>query len=643
LEEFRLGSRTLQPHRQLLADGQRVALGKRALDILSVLAEARGEIVTKDELLEAVWPDVTVEENALQVHIVALRKALGPEADRLETIRGVGYRLNPDNSSEPVGALQDPAREPIAFDDSGEAVRSKTTKPAPQASLGRWLSRPRHLALGLAATVGLLFAAWAIIGGDLPSRSEERVPLVVRALVASGSGDPTEVALATGITDELIVRLRRIPELRVATARSDGSAPSEAFSSAYIVEGNIRSDGNQLRVTVRLTDDRGEIQWSQTFERRMADLFEVQEQIASNVANTLGVSLDVGVRSTAYGGTDNPEAYAAYVQGLVHLLDFDQTITQRHFERAIELDPDFVQAHANLAATYGNRIYTAASKAEADRMLAEMDSISARALKVNPELWIGNAARAWFEVTRKNLRPAEKLMRRVVELDEGNDPDLKDNLTQYWLTTGRNRKALAYDEAKSDIDPIHELAARTTFILMMNGRYDEAINLFDRLYANDKTGLQAFMFHVFWARILAGKEAEAMDFAQGLSMPNLAAAAEVVRTFDFREIGTMNLPQLRGWANERYGQGGQFQVGNLAFAAAYRGHDALAVNLLRIAFERPGGYALFYLWYPVLVETRKTDAFEDLVTDLGFVEVWRESGDWGDFCKPVSPDEIACQ
>ena len=65
MDEFRLGSRTLQPHRQLLAEGQHVHLGKRALDILSVLAEANGEIVTKDELLAAVWPGVIVEENAL--------------------------------------------------------------------------------------------------------------------------------------------------------------------------------------------------------------------------------------------------------------------------------------------------------------------------------------------------------------------------------------------------------------------------------------------------------------------------------------------------------------------------------------------------------------------------------------------------
>ena len=94
MDEIRLGTRTLQPHRQLLVNGRREPIGKRALDILSVLAEAGGGIVTKDELLDAVWPGVTVEENALQVHIVALRKALGPEAERLKTIRGVGYTID---------------------------------------------------------------------------------------------------------------------------------------------------------------------------------------------------------------------------------------------------------------------------------------------------------------------------------------------------------------------------------------------------------------------------------------------------------------------------------------------------------------------------------------------------------------------
>ena len=644
MDEFQLGSRTLQPRRQLLAGGERVPIGKRALDILSVLAEARGAIVTKDELLDAVWPGVTVEENALQVHVVALRKALGPDADRLETVRGVGYRLAPDSAVPEAAALAaDSAAQAVASPEAPKPSAPPRAVEAERRTLGIRSGRPLHLALVVAGVIGLLVAAWAILGGGMPTERDSRVPVVVRALTASGSGDPMEAALASGITDELIVRLRRIPELQVATARTDGSAPSTAFAQAHVVDGNIRSDGEQLRVTVRLTDHQGEILWSETFDRKLADIFDVQEQIASNIANTLSVSLDVGVRSIAYGGTNNPEAYSAYVQGLIHLLDFDQTVTQRHFERAIELDPDFIQAHANLAATYGNRINTAADRAEAERMIAEMGATSDRALKLNPDLWIGSAARGWYELTRKNLGAAERHMRRVVELDEGNDPQLKDNLSQYWLTTGRSRKALAYDSAKTAIDPIHEITGRTTFILMMNGRYPEAIELFDKLAADDMTGLEAFAFHIFWAHLLEGDDAEAMAFARDLNLPFITAAVEEMRDFDELGLETMSLAELRRWAHGTYGETGQYRVGHLGFAAARKGQERLAVDLMRLAFERPGGYALFYLWHPVLAKARKTDAFAELVEDLGFVEVWRQSGDWGDFCRPAGKDEIACQ
>ncbi|MEM6857202.1 MAG: winged helix-turn-helix domain-containing protein [Pseudomonadota bacterium] len=93
MDETRFGSHVLQPHRQLLKDEKRVALGPRALAIISVLASRMGEVVKKEELRDAVWPTYIVEENALQVHIASLRKALGEDAALLETIRGVGYEL----------------------------------------------------------------------------------------------------------------------------------------------------------------------------------------------------------------------------------------------------------------------------------------------------------------------------------------------------------------------------------------------------------------------------------------------------------------------------------------------------------------------------------------------------------------------
>jgi DNA-binding winged helix-turn-helix (wHTH) protein len=91
---YNIGRLTLHPHRELLDSGVPVAIGGRALDLLSVLAAAEGGVVSKDELLAQVWNATIVEENALQAQVSAARKALGNEAARLVTVHGRGYRLN---------------------------------------------------------------------------------------------------------------------------------------------------------------------------------------------------------------------------------------------------------------------------------------------------------------------------------------------------------------------------------------------------------------------------------------------------------------------------------------------------------------------------------------------------------------------
>ena len=96
----RFGRFLLDAHRhELLADGEPVRIGSRALDVLIVLAAANGDLVTKDELMSRVWPGVVVEENTLQFQISALRKALGPDRDFIKTISGRGYRFIADIST----------------------------------------------------------------------------------------------------------------------------------------------------------------------------------------------------------------------------------------------------------------------------------------------------------------------------------------------------------------------------------------------------------------------------------------------------------------------------------------------------------------------------------------------------------------
>ena len=93
IQEYSVGRFTLLPFRQLLRNGSAVAIRRKELDLLSVLAVAEGMLVTKDELMTAIWPGAIVEDNALQVHIASLRKLLDSDADLLSTVHGLGYRL----------------------------------------------------------------------------------------------------------------------------------------------------------------------------------------------------------------------------------------------------------------------------------------------------------------------------------------------------------------------------------------------------------------------------------------------------------------------------------------------------------------------------------------------------------------------
>src|ERR1700738_5331759 len=99
-DELAFGRFRLQPGRQLLLDGRPLSLGAKPLNILTVLVAAGGDLVTKNELIERVWPGTVAEENALQAHISALRNVLGEDGGRIATVPGRGYRF--DDPIEPV-------------------------------------------------------------------------------------------------------------------------------------------------------------------------------------------------------------------------------------------------------------------------------------------------------------------------------------------------------------------------------------------------------------------------------------------------------------------------------------------------------------------------------------------------------------
>ena len=236
---FRIGALVLHPDRQLLKDGQRLPLGSKALALLSVLAEARGAMVTKDELMVAVWPGVIVEENAIQVHIAALRKALGEEAPRLTTIRGLGYRLE----------AGPPAAEPAAG--------------------------PEHAA---AHTV------LAVLPFD------------------NLSSDPELTFFCDGVSEEILTRITRHARLTAIGRTSsfqfrgaDKALAGSRLKASHVLDGSIQRAGGRIRVTAHLLDCATQSSlWSQRFDRDLEDIFAVQDEIAEAIAAALELEFAAG-------------------------------------------------------------------------------------------------------------------------------------------------------------------------------------------------------------------------------------------------------------------------------------------------------------------------------------------------------------
>ena len=488
--------------------------------------------------------------------------------------------------------------------------------------------------------VALLLAAigaWAIFGGDNRPGSGDRIPVVVRQLTATTSGDQTEAALASGITDELIERLRRVQDLRVATAAPDGSAPSDAFRTAYIIDGTIRTSGERVRVAVRLLDARGEVLWSQTFDRRLVDLFEVQELIAANVGDALSVSLDVGADSSKYGGTDNPEAFAAFLQfqagsGLVR---------NRFLERAVALDPHYGKALTALVVSDGVQANRAPTRREALALLARMDEVTTRMVAANPDLWLTHVARGYYYANRRDFLAADASFRRAEDLNPGVGTGPWGEVGAWDLNMGRTRKALSLSESMEIIDPVYRRSPTRLWLYHMLGRHRDTIELYDWLAVNNPRSVAQGNPYAFWSHLLLLGEADAIEFARANNMSEVADDFEDFKA-DLPRLSRMSPTELQAWAHRRYGEGGLAPLAERAMMASYHRQPALALSLIRLALEGQGAYPMTVLWRPAMANARKTDQFEQLVADLGLVKVWRETGDWPDACRPVSAREITC-
>ena len=359
--------------RLLYRDGELVPLTAKVFDILLVFVQNSGRTLEKEEMMSKVWPDQFIEEGNLTRNVSTLRKALGETPDDhryIVTIPGRGYRFvaevsevaveNGNSNSQAVCAT----RASEAVGDSAEAAGIAETRAEAgdkwRAAFALRISALALIALGVAAIAYALF-----IREKRPSPHPTITSLVVLPL-ENLSGDPQQEYFAEGMTDALIGDLAKIGALRVISRTSamrykgaKKSLPEIAgeLKVDAVVEGTVQRSGDRLLIRAQLihaaTDQH---LWAENYERDVRDVLKTQSEVAQAIAREIKVVITPQEQARLASVRQvNPEAYEAYLNArYVWNKRTPETLKKaiEHFDRAINLDPNFAPAYAGLADTY---------------------------------------------------------------------------------------------------------------------------------------------------------------------------------------------------------------------------------------------------------------------------------------------------
>ncbi|HZQ25087.1 MAG TPA: winged helix-turn-helix domain-containing protein [Terriglobales bacterium] len=489
-KHFRFGAFRLYPEENLLLrNGTPVPLQPKTFDILVYLVANAGHLITRDELMKAVWPDSFVEETNLTVNISLLRKALGNAEDRqpyIETVPRKGYRFHgavtecdesPENeapSTAFTSAVSTPATDSpdIATPAGGipgvgsrEEDRTGITS-LPSRTAGATSTSSYRRIAWVTATIVLLAGAviylWSHVG---PRSTAVRASARSVAILPFQALDPApdDEYLGLGLADALITRLGNLHQLVVrpvgavrkyATAE-DPIAAGRQLGVESVMEGSVQRIGERTRVTARLLRvSDGEVIWAGKFDENFVDMFQVEDSISQELANALTVrSTDDERRRFTRAATGSGEAYQLYLHGRFfwNKRSADGVKKSLHyFEQAIQNDPNYALAYAGLADSYllaGSYGYSILPPREA---MPKARAAAQQALAIDDTLAEAHTSLAYIHFTYDwDWAGAEEEFKTAINLNPGYDT------AHHWYSheltaLGRTQESLA--EAKRALE-----------------------------------------------------------------------------------------------------------------------------------------------------------------------------------------------
>ena len=491
-EDFELDRRA----HELRCGGSIVHLERIPFELLNLLVERRGELVTRKEILEQIWgKDVFVDgDNGINTAVHKVRLALkeDPENPRfLRTVPGKGYRF----AAEPLAekALDAAADGGAGLPGAGNLLLGK-----------QWTL---WMALGLLVVIGIaavLFALKVQGGrGRLLERAKPNIQAVAVLPFANLSGDPEEEYFADGVTEELITELGKISTPRVISRQSvmqykDSTKPLQEIARELNVdaflEGSVERSGDRVRVIVHLVQVAPESQlWTNQYNRDIRDVLGLQDEIARAVTDEIQAKLKPHEYARLAGSRPvDPEAQDDYFRALharnkwaattTHYSEQDLLGAISYFRQAIEKDPKFGSSYAGMADAYIELGNPWSGSRPAKETLPLAKAAATRAVELDPALGEAHFVLAeTMELGDWNWSEAEQQYKLAVELSPNYAP-AHEQYGRFLQSLGRNDEAMKQVAYAAELNPM-DLRIREVLglVTLASRQYDSAIAQFKEL------------------------------------------------------------------------------------------------------------------------------------------------------------------
>jgi TolB-like protein/DNA-binding winged helix-turn-helix (wHTH) protein/Tfp pilus assembly protein PilF len=479
---FQLGPWLIRPSlNTAVRNGTTNRLTPKAMAVLVCLAEHAGEPVPKEKLLEEVWPETFVSDDVLKGSIAEIRRVLGDDAKKpriIETIAKRGYRLIA----------------PVEWMDVQQQAPSPQLKPEANEIAAAPIRRS-WMPWTVVAVVVVLIALAAIFDvSGLRTRLRSNAAPQIRSLAVlplqNLSADPSQEYFSEGMTDSLITHLAQIGSLKVISRTSSmqykqtrKSLPAIAreLNVDGIVEGTVQRSGDRVRINVQLIQGASDKHiWANSYERDLRDVFALERDLTDDIAHQIQLSLTMPSR--AQPRPVDTRVLDAYIQGNYFLNgrgtgggDEEPKKARSYFQRAIDLDPNFVPAYIGLAQTHDSL-----SQGEPDDLIL-MRQLAERAVALDPDsadahVVLGHAKGETWDWSR-----AQEEFRRALALDS-NNVAAHDELGGTLDKMGRLEEGWKEFQIAQELDPNRDHIADA---LYQRGELDRAIEIRERISKRD--------------------------------------------------------------------------------------------------------------------------------------------------------------